>query len=50
MNDKEFWMQIRRALLMMVTAIERKFKLGAHSKEEILDTGGQVSVSYLPDE
>jgi hypothetical protein len=43
MTDKEFWLLIRRALLMIVRAIERKYT----SKDVELDTGGGVSVSYL---
>lgn len=25
MNDREFWLLVRRALLMLVTAIERRY-------------------------
>ena len=46
MTDKEFWLMIRRALMMICSAIEKKYP----GKEEILDTGGQVSVSYLAEE
>ena len=43
MTDKDFWLIVRRALLMIVKAIERKYP----TKDVELDTGGQVSVSYL---
>ena len=46
MNDKEFWMMIRRALLMICKAIERKYP----AKEEILESVGSVNISFLPDE
>ena len=43
MTDKDFWLIIRRALLMICKAIERRYT----GKEVELDTGGSVSVSYL---
>ena len=48
MNDKEFWLIVKRALLMVVKAIERKYP----SKSEVLedDRGGTVSVAFLPDD
>ena len=46
MTDKDFWLIVRRALLMIVKAIERKYP----TKDVELDTGGQVSVSYLVDD
>ena len=46
MTDKEFWLMIRRALIMICKAIERKYT----GKEVELDTGGSVSVSYLVEE
>ncbi len=46
MNDKDFWMQIRRALMMIVKAIERKYP----AKEEILETDASVDYSIQPDE
>ena len=47
MNDKEFWLQIRRALMMIVKAIERKYP----SKSEVVDlvSTGAVTVAHLPD-
>lgn len=36
MTDREFWMAIRQALLMFVSAIERKYKLGKHKEEDNL--------------
>ncbi len=44
MTDKEFWIAIRRALQMIIKAIERKY-IGGEAVE--LDTGGDVSVSLL---
>jgi hypothetical protein len=32
MSDRDFWIVIRRALLLMVDAIERRYGLGKHSK------------------
>jgi hypothetical protein len=46
MNDKELWLAIRRALLIIVRAIEKKYP----TKQVELDSGGQVSVSYLAEE
>ncbi len=36
MSDKEFWLLIRQALLTMVRAIERKYKLGPYSKGKVV--------------
>jgi len=30
MDDKQFWIAIRAALLAMVAAIERRYKIGRH--------------------
>ena len=46
MSDKEFWLMIRRALLMICKAIERKYP----AKEDVLETGRSVSVAFLADE
>ena len=32
MNDKEFWICVRQALLAFVDAIERRWCIGKHSK------------------
>ncbi len=44
MTDKDFWLIIRRALMMICKAIERKY---TGSKEVELDTNEQTTVSYL---
>ena len=49
MTDKDFWLIVRRALLMIVKAIERKYP-AKDVELDPLDTGDQVSVSYLVDE
>ena len=33
MSEKDFWLLIRRALLMIVAAIERKFELTKEAKQ-----------------
>lgn len=45
MSDKEFWIMVRRALLMVVDAIERKWQLGKYSKCELVQTGESDSIS-----
>ena len=46
MTDKEFWLIVKRALQMVVKAIERKYS----SKEEMIDIHSDtVTVSKLPD-
>ncbi len=45
MSDKDFWIIVRRALMMIVRVIERKYIGGGET--EPLDTGGDVSLSYL---
>ena len=53
MNDKDFWIAIRSALLAMVKAIEVKYKLGVFSKTELVitssDDGETVSWSTTLD-
>jgi hypothetical protein len=46
MTDRDFWLIVRRALLMIVKAIEKKYP----AKEVELDTGGNASVSFLIDD
>jgi hypothetical protein len=43
MNDKEFWHAIRRALLLIAKAIEKKYPTKA---TELEMDGERVSVSY----
>jgi hypothetical protein len=43
MTDKEFWEMVRRALLMIVRAIEKKYQLGGGKITVIEDTD---TVSY----
>ena len=43
MTDKDFWLAIRRALLIIVRTIEKKYQ--AKSTELEMD-GDRVSVSY----
>ena len=43
MNDREFWLEIRRALLIIAKTIEKKYK--PKSTELDMD-GDRVSVSY----
>ena len=46
MNDKEFWIMIKRALKIIVKAIEMKYP----SKDVELETGETVSLSFPPDD
>jgi len=39
MNEREFWIVIRQALLLFVSAIERRYKLGKHSEGSSADIG-----------
>lgn len=43
MTDKELWLTIRRALLLIVKAIEKKYK---PTSTELDMDGDRVSVSY----
>ncbi len=47
MSDKEFWLMIRRGLMMICKAIERKF---AGSKEVDLETGESETYSLVIDD
>ena len=46
MNDKELWMMIRRALLMIVRAIEKKFP----GKDEVLAPSDTASVTFFDED
>jgi hypothetical protein len=47
MNDRDFWLTVRRALLMIVKAIERRYP----SKAVELDIGdSSTTLSYLSDD
>ena len=46
MNDKEFWMQVRRALMMIVKAIEKKFP----GKDEVLEVDETASFTFFDDD
>ncbi len=48
MTDKEFWIAVRRALQMIIKAIERKYIGGGEAVP--LDTGGDDSISYVVDD
>ena len=45
MTDKELWIMIRRALLMVVDAIERRWALGKYAKGVIIEPTEHDSVS-----
>jgi len=36
MTDREFWILIRRALLMVIGAIEQKFGIGVSTPEDTI--------------
>ena len=46
MNDKELWMMIRRALLMIVKAIEKKYP----GKDELVEPSDTVSVTFFDED
>jgi hypothetical protein len=46
MTDRDFWLIVRRALLMIVKAIEKKY----YQKEMPLADNKTASVSWLPDD
>ena len=46
MNDKEFWMTVRRALLMICKAIENKYS----GKEEELEPSDTATISFFDGE
>lgn len=45
MTDRDFWMAIRSALLLLVSAIERRWKLGKYSTGEIVIISERDSVT-----
>ena len=46
MNDKELWLAIRRALLMIVRAIEKKFP----GKDEVVEPSDTQSVTFFDED
>ena len=46
MNDKELWLAIRRALLMIVRAIEKKYP----GKDQVLEVDETASFTFLDDD
>jgi len=46
MNDRDFWLTVRRALLMICKAIEKKYT----GKEKLEDAIGTQSVSWLSED
>ena len=45
MNDREFWLMFRSALLMIVSAIERRYKIGKYSDCQPVAIGENDSVT-----
>jgi hypothetical protein len=45
MNDKEFWMMMRSALLMIISAIEKRYRLGRWSDSNIQEVGERDSMA-----
>lgn len=37
MTEREFWISVRQALLLFVSAIERRYKLGKYKEDEHSD-------------
>ena len=46
MNDKEFWMMVRRALLMICSAIEKKYP----GKDQVLEVDETASFTFFDDD
>ena len=46
MNDKELWMMIRRALLMIVKAIEKRYP----GKDEVLEVDETASITFFDED
>ena len=46
MSDKDFWLIVKRALMMVVKAIERKYP----TRNELVDVStGSITITHLPD-
>ena len=46
MNDKEFWMEVRHALLMFIGAIEKKLDISPRTSELRKHDGHSAASSY----
>ena len=46
MTEKEFAVIIRRALLLIVSAIEKRYKLGKHSEAETQEVSERDNTTY----
>lgn len=45
MSDREFWMIVRQALLLFVSAIEKRYKLGKHAEMKVQEIGKTDSLT-----
>jgi hypothetical protein len=45
MSEREFWIIARRALLLIVSAIEQRYKLGKYSDGKIQEVGERDSLA-----
>jgi len=45
MTDREFWTMIRTALLMVVSAIEKKYMIGKHDPLRRVEIGASDSMT-----
>jgi hypothetical protein len=47
MTDREFWMIVRQALLLFVSAIERRYKLGKHAETVVQSISERDSIAVI---
>jgi len=45
MSDREFWLMFRSALLMIISAIEKRYKLGRWSDGVIQEIGERDNIA-----
>ena len=45
MSEREFWIMIRSALCMVISAIEKRYKLGAYAEGKIQEVGATDSLT-----
>ena len=50
MNDKDLWLTVRRALLMICKAIENKYSGKVSAEEQIIELDETATISFPPDE
>lgn len=48
MSERDFWLAVRQSLLLFVSAIEKRYKIGKHADGVIQEVGATDTLTYNP--